>query len=100
MICWGEPPPRWLPSGRPSTAGRQFWEIAIYLVIAALAGRTKIRMTQRRSAEDHGSMSLGYVLTFTAMLQFGPAAALLVGAVGILSQCLYPKRQQAHPASL
>ncbi len=77
------------------TAG-SLWEIAVYLMLATLGGRTKIRMTQRRSAEDHGSMSLGYVLTFTAMLQFGPAAALLVGAVGMLSQCLYPKRQQAH----
>ena len=72
------------------------WELAAYLVLAALAGRTKIHLMQRRSAEDHVSMSLGYVLTFTAMLRFGPAVALMVGAIGSLSNCLYPKRQRLY----
>ncbi len=82
-----------LPSVRSSVGP---WELGIYLVLAALIARTKIRLMQRRSAEDHVSMSLGYVLTFTAMLRFGPAAALLVGAVGSLSNCLYPKRQALY----
>ena len=41
-------------------------------------------------------MSLAYVLTFTAMMRFGPSAALLVGAVGSLSVCLFPKRQALY----
>ncbi len=72
------------------------WELIAYLVLAALVARTKIRLMQRRSAEDHVSMSVAYVLTFTAMLRFGPAAALLVGAVGSLSGCLFPKRQALY----
>ena len=72
------------------------WELAVFLVLAALTGSTKIRLIQRRSAEDHVSMSLAYVLTFAAMLRFGPSVALLVGAVGSLSNCLYPKRQALY----
>ncbi len=77
------------------------WELIVYLVLAALVARTKIRLMQRRSEEngseeDSVTMSLAYVLTFTAMLRFGPSAALLVGAVGSLSGCLYPKRQALY----
>ena len=72
------------------------WELAAYLVAAALAGGTKIRLIQRRSADDHVSMSLGYVLTFAAMLRFGPAGALVVGAVSCLSGCLYPKKMPLY----
>ena len=72
------------------------WEFAAYLALAALVSRTKIRLMQRRSEEDQVTMSLAYVLTFIAMLRFGPSGALLVGAVGSLSACLYPKRQQTY----
>ena len=72
------------------------WELSVYLVLVALVARTKIRLMQRRSAEDSVTMSLAYVLTFTAMLRFGPGVALLVGAVGSLSGCLYPKRQPLY----
>ena len=78
----------------PSEAGP--WEFGAYLLLVALVSRTKIRLMQRRSAEDHVSMSLAYVLTFAAMLRFGPAGALLVGAVGSLSGCLFPKRQALY----
>ncbi|MGI4787711.1 MAG: HD domain-containing phosphohydrolase [Janthinobacterium lividum] len=71
------------------------WEFAGYLVLAALAGRTKIQLMQR-NAENQVSMSLSYVLTFTAMMRFGPSAAMLVGAIGSLSNCVYPKRQPMH----
>jgi diguanylate cyclase (GGDEF)-like protein/putative nucleotidyltransferase with HDIG domain len=38
-------------------------------------------------------MSLGFALTFAAMLRFGPALSLIIGASSCLSGCLYPKRQ-------
>ena len=78
----------------PSGAGP--WELPAALVLAALVSRTKIRLMQRRSAEDQVSMSLAYVLTFAAMLRLGLAGALLVGAVGSLSGCLFPKRQALY----
>ena len=73
-----------------------WWELGIYLILAAAAGSKKIRLMRRQNAEDHVSMSLAYVLTCTAMLRFGPAAAVLVGAVGSLSNGLFPKRQPSH----
>ena len=72
------------------------WELAAFLVLAVLVSRTKISLLRRSADEDNVSMSLGYVLTFTAMLRFGPSAALLVGVLGSLSMCLYPKRQPTY----
>ena len=83
-----------LTPGPKAEAG--LWELAAYLAVAALAAGTKIRLIQRRSAEDHVSMSLGYVLTFAVMLRFGPADAVLVSAVSCLSGCLYPKQMPLY----
>jgi len=76
----------------------QWWELGLYLLLAALASSKKIRLMRHHSAEDHVSLSLGYVLTCTALLRFGPAAAVLVSAFGSLSNGLFPlaRRQPAH----
>lgn len=73
-----------------------YWELGLYFLLAAVAGSKKIPLMRHRNAEDHVSMSLAYVLTCTAMLRFGPAAGVLVGAVGSLSNGLFPKRQPVH----
>jgi diguanylate cyclase (GGDEF)-like protein/putative nucleotidyltransferase with HDIG domain len=73
-----------------------WWELGVYSILGALVGSKKIRLMRHHNAEDHVSMSLAYVLTCTAMLRFGPAAAVLVGAVGSLSNGLFPKRQPSH----
>ena len=83
-----------LTAGSKSRAG--IWEFAAYLILAILVSRTKIRLLQRRDAEDNVTMSLAYVLTFAAMLRFGPSGALLVSAVSSLTGCLYPVRQPAY----
>ena len=72
------------------------WELGVYLLLAALAGSKKIRLMRHHNAEDHVSMSLAYVLTCIALLRFGPAAGVLVGAIGSLSNGLFPRRQPAH----
>ena len=79
-------------------ADAQWWELGAYLLLAALASSKKIRLMRHNSAEDHVSLSLGYVLTCTALLRFGPAAAVLVGTIGSLSNSLFPfaKRQPLH----
>lgn len=77
-------------------AQAEWWELAVYLVLAALAGSKKIRLMRHHNAEDHVSMSLAYVLTCMTLLRFGPAAAILVGAIGSLSNGLFPKRQPSH----
>ena len=82
-----------LPAPR---ANAGLWELGAYLALSVLAGRFKVRLMQRREDSDSVTMSLAYVLTFTAMLRFGPPGALLVGMVGCLSSCLYPKRHPLH----
>ena len=73
----------------------QPWELALFLGLALLAGGKKIDLVYRKSADDC-AMSLGFAITFAAMLRFGPAAGLLVGTVSSLSGCLYPRRQRLH----
>ncbi len=75
-----------------------WWELGLYLLLTALASSKKIRLMRHHSAEDHVSLSLGYVLTCTALLRFGPAAAVLVSAFGSLCQSLFPasRRQPLH----
>ena len=79
-------------------ADASLWELGLYLLLAALASSKKIRLMRHHSAEDHVSLSLGYVLTCTALLRFGPAAAVLVSAFGSLSNSLFPfaSRQPTH----
>jgi len=75
-----------------------WWELVAYMVLAGLASSWKIRLMRHRSAEDSVSLSLGYVLTCTALLRFGPAAAVLVGAFGAFVNSLFPysQRQPVH----
>ena len=80
----------------PVKAQAGLWEFAAYLALAVLVSRTRIRLMQRRGEEDNVTMSLAYVLTFAAMLRFGPSGALLVSAVSCLTTCLYPIRQPAY----
>ena len=71
------------------------WELGLFLALALLAGGKKIDLVYRKSADDC-AMSLGFAITFAAMLRFGPAAGLLVGTVSSLSGCMYPRRQQLY----
>jgi len=72
------------------------WELALFLALGVLAGRTKVRLMPRRAAEDIGSLSLSFALIFAALLHFGPGPAMLVGGLSTLSSCVYPKRQPLH----
>jgi hypothetical protein len=80
----------------PVKAEAGSWEFAAYLILAVLVSRARIRLMQRRGEEDNVTMSLAYVLTFAAMLRFGPSGALLVSALSCLTTCLYPIRQPAY----
>ena len=41
-------------------------------------------------------MSLGFAITFAAMLRLGPLGGLLVGGRRVPVVCLYPKRQPLY----
>ena len=76
--------------------GRPAWELIAFAVLAILCGGKKIPIFSKTGDEDAGSMSLGFVLTFTSMLRFGPAPAMLIGGVACLSSGLYPRRQPLY----
>ena len=72
------------------------FECGALIVLAALAGGKKVSLMRHKGDSDAVSMSLGFAITFAAMLRFGPAAALGVSAVSCLSGCLFPKRQPLY----
>jgi diguanylate cyclase (GGDEF)-like protein/putative nucleotidyltransferase with HDIG domain len=74
----------------------QGWELFLFAGLAVLAGSKKICLMRHTNDEDVGSMSLGFCITFAAMLRCGPAGGLLTGCISCLSGCLYPKMQSVH----
>ena len=70
-------------------------DLALFLFLALLVGGKKIFLVHRKSDDDI-AMSLGFAITFAAMLRFGPAAGLLVAGASSFSGCTYPKRQPLH----
>ncbi len=71
----------------------QGWELALFLALAVVAYGKKITLMRHTGDKDAGSLSLGFALTFAALLRFGPQGALVIGTLGCLSSCLYPHRQ-------
>jgi len=84
---------------RPGLNPAPVWELAVFAALAILCGGVKVPLHRRALGEDAGSMSLGFVLTFTSMLRFGPAPAMLIGAIACLSSALYPRRQPFYQLS-
>ena len=90
--------PRWLRRAyrHPAEAGRG-WELALFLALSILAGRTKVRLMPRGS-------SRGYRFPVPVVrLDFRHAAPVRAmsrpcwpGGLSTLSACLYPKRQRVH----
>ena len=80
------------PVHRPALS----WEMALFLSIAIFAYGKKITLMRHKGVADAGSMSLGFAITFAAILRLGPTDAMIVAAVGCLSSCLYPKRQPPY----
>ncbi len=77
-------------------AKAELWEPLLFIVLAVLAGGKKVALSKHLLNEEVGSMSLGFAITFTALLRFGPQMAVLLGAATCLSSCLFPKRMAIH----
>lgn len=74
----------------------QTWEIVLFLALAGLAGSKKITLMRHKNDDDVGSMSLGFAITFAALLHFGTSVSVLVAVFSCLFGCLFPKRQPAY----
>jgi diguanylate cyclase (GGDEF)-like protein/putative nucleotidyltransferase with HDIG domain len=77
-------------------AKAELWEPLFFIVLAVLAGGKKVTLSKQLLNEEVGSMSLGFAITFTALLRFGPQMAVLLGAASCLSSCLFPQRMPWH----
>ncbi len=78
----------------PSPAGP--WEMLAFITLGLLAGSKKVRLSRRVENEEAGSMSLGFAITFAALLRFGPGPAVLTACASCLSSCLLTNRQPLH----
>src|SRR5256714_9154787 len=89
FICFALSQTFLLPAASSATLG----ELIIFVTLAAFAGGKKIVLAKGLKNEESGSMSLGFAITFAALLRFGPEAAVLVGTASSLSCGLFPKKQ-------
>jgi diguanylate cyclase (GGDEF)-like protein/putative nucleotidyltransferase with HDIG domain len=71
-------------------------ELLLFLAMAILAGSRKVQLIRGTKYDQVGSMSLGFAITFAALLRTGPVLAMVVGALSCLFGCLYPRRQPAY----
>ena len=74
--------------------GAHGWEVLFFLALAIYAYGKKIVLMRHTGDKDAGSMSLGFAITFAALLRLGPQGALVIGTLGCLSSCLYPHKQR------
>jgi diguanylate cyclase (GGDEF)-like protein/putative nucleotidyltransferase with HDIG domain len=70
--------------------------IALAAVLAVAAGARRVDLIRSARFSEEGSMSLGFLLTFTSLLAFGVRAAVFIGILSGLSAGLYPRRQPLH----
>lgn len=74
----------------------EWWELGIFLIVAVLASGKKVQLIRGKVYDRVGSMSLGFAITFAALLRFGIQIGVLIAALSCLSGCLYPKRQPIY----
>jgi diguanylate cyclase (GGDEF)-like protein/putative nucleotidyltransferase with HDIG domain len=79
-------------------AGQTYWhlEMAALLLAAVVAGRKKVVLMRFKTPQEVGSMSLGFVVIFTALLRFGPLGAVLAGGLTTLISNFTPRRKAWH----
>lgn len=80
-------------------ANAAWWELPLFAALALLAGGKKVQLMRHKGSEDVGSMSLGFAITFMALLRLGPGAGMLIAGLGTLSACVYPRTQPAYQAA-
>lgn len=76
---------------RPPTQAAE-WEILLLLTLSFLAGSKRVALVRGAAGRDEGSMSVGFAITFAAIVRLGPPFALLIAAAGCLSSSLFPNR--------
>ncbi len=72
------------------------WASAIFTVLAIIAGSKKISLSKGSGGVGAMSMSLGFTVTFAALLYCGPTAGMMVGVISCVAAGLRGNRQKPH----
>jgi len=74
-------------------------ELVFFLTLGALAGSRSLRLRLGKGSKRCSKLSIGFPITYSAILIFGPAGGALVGLANGLSACIYPARQPIYQAA-
>lgn len=69
------------------------WELGLFVALGILAGGKKVSLSRTKKDEETGSMSLGFAITFAALIHLGPSSAVVVAVAAAVSSSAYPRRQ-------
>ncbi|HEY3332849.1 MAG TPA: diguanylate cyclase [Capsulimonadaceae bacterium] len=83
-------------SGHYVRSSAPLWEYGTFVLLALVGGGKKITLTKAHGGDDEGSMSVGFAITFAAMLHLGPAAGIWTAAVVSFSNGMFPQPQKLH----
>jgi putative nucleotidyltransferase with HDIG domain len=72
------------------------WEVLVFAALALLLGGQKIRLKRLTDDEESMSMTLGFAVTFAALLRLGPTETVPISMLACISSCVYPKTQKIH----
>ena len=72
------------------------WELGLFVLFGLVAGGAKVPLMRHANQEDQGSITLGFLFTFAALLRFGPPGAVLVGVTSMLSASVFPRPLPLH----
>ena len=83
----------------PTLAGI-LWASVIFTVLAIIAGSNKISLGKGSGGVGAMSMSLGFTVTFAALLYCGPTAGMMVGVISCVAAGLRGKPAKAAPVAV
>jgi diguanylate cyclase (GGDEF)-like protein/putative nucleotidyltransferase with HDIG domain len=72
--------------------------VGLAIVLAAIAGARQVTLLRSARFSESAKISLGFLVTFCALLTFGVRVGVVVGLVSGLTATIYPHRQPLHQA--
>ncbi|HSI71761.1 MAG TPA: HD-GYP domain-containing protein [Fimbriimonas sp.] len=71
-------------------------EGVIFAGLALLFGGQKVVVKKLKDDDDAMSMTLGFAITFAAMLRLGPVSTVPISMLACVSSCIYPRKQPGY----
>ncbi len=80
----------------PDSLWRSLPGVGLACILALVAGARKLPVVRSPRFAEAVNVSMGFLVTFVAMLLYGQRAAVLTGIMSGLAATLFPKRQPIH----